>query len=311
MINAAIESIINSRKIESPVMNLAVNNPELCVAFLKHIFPERPYNDNPLDFLEGQSWPYGTDGKADPERKFRRFVQLCAQYYTGEDYGPHFRMELQLAEQMLKHVLKGFVHIEIQNTFMSMLWHAHVRDVELVAQSLMKTDELAKIASVDVIVHKNDEAPRGNLGRYVISLRNEKRSFGRLKFTNKNSMIYYLMFLIDRKQKEGKLTPLSLSSNKEAFIQLYKKVYDGILYEKIKERVAKLILRKSGEIFHAGRLNETIFDIRKHLEEAFLFFNESFCPYAMTADNHLTISADRIQFVGEAEKLVEEFNFET
>ena len=49
---------------------------------MKHIFPEHPSENNPLDCLDQFYWPYGEDGQADTDRKFKRFVQLCAQYYT-------------------------------------------------------------------------------------------------------------------------------------------------------------------------------------------------------------------------------------
>ena len=296
-------------KLESPMIDLAVNNPDLCVALLKHIFPEHPSENNPLDCLEQFYWPYGEDGQADTDWKFKRFVQLCAQYYTEEDCGSHFRLELSACEEMLDRVIKEMVRTEIQRVFRTMLWKAEVGDVEMLARSLMSTDELAKLASADVIVSKNRFPQRGNLGRYVVTLRIRENVRPVLRFTNKSSMIYYLMLLIDRKQRTGKLTALSLKNNKDAFVKLYECVYNDISLAKIIQRVSDLILRKSDDRIRVGRLNEIIFDIRKHLEEVFRNTGESFYPYAMTADTHLTVSPTRIYFEGDAQKLLDVFHF--
>ena len=117
-------------------------------------------------------------------------------------------------------------------------------------------------------------------------------------------MVYYLMFLIDRKNRVGRLMPVSLVRNKEVFLTLYNMVY-SVSKENILKKFEELAHRLEGNRLRAGRLNETICDIRKHLEAAFKPYGESYFPYAMTADSHLAISPDRICFEGEARDLLE------
>lgn len=161
-------------------------------------------------------------------------------------------------------------------------------------------------AKTEILVRPipDESTMRGNTGRYLIYLRHEDGTEQHLKFTNKSATVYYLMYLIDRHQKEGILDPLSLKKNKDAFTDLYCLTYD-ITRAKAQERCENLIQRMVDDKFRAGRENEVVYDIRRHLESAFRGQNEDYRPYAMTARTHLAVPAYKIHFQDEAEALLQ------
>lgn len=226
----------------------------------------------------------------------KNFIRLCAEAHVEQLPG-----RTQMVEQVL-HQLYGHDGAEAIKHFLE---QADMDTIEQFALKMMNPEELARIASVDIVVRKTDDAAmRGNLGRYRIFTRKGAGEEAMLTFSYKNSMVYYLMFLIDRKNRVGRLMPVSLVRNKEVFLTLYNMVY-SVSKENILKKFEDLAHRLEGNRLRAGRLNETICDIRKHLEAAFKPYGESYFPYAMTADSHLAISPDRIDFEGAAKDLLE------
>ena len=161
--------------------------------------------------------------------------------------------------------------------------------------------------TVDIIIRPlgHGQKMRGNLGRYVILLKKEGGAERQLSFTNQASMVYYLMYLIDRYQKgvDSANNALNLATNKNSFLVLYKCVYD-IDSLKLVERFQRLLYREDRGVRRVGREAECIYDIRKHLEKAFVDYGESFFPYAMTAKSHITINPSHIFFEEGTEELL-------
>lgn len=148
---------------------------------------------------------------------------------------------------------------------------------------------------------------KGNTGRFLIFIHQPDGSETQLKFTNKSAVVYYLMYLIDRHHKQGLLAPLSLQKNRDRFVELYCRVYD-IPREKAMQTCDNLIRRYVDGKIRAGRENDVIYDIRRHLEATFKAQPYSYHPFAMTAHEHLSVSPQKIHFVGDAEKLLQ-YNF--
>ena len=230
----------------------------------------------------------------------KNFIKLCAETHVEQLPG-----RTQMIEQVL-HQLYGHDGAEAIKHF---LLQADMDTIEEFAVKMMNPEELARIASVDIVVRKVDDAEmKGNLGRYRIYTRENAGEETLLTFSYKNSMVYYLMFLIDRKNRTGRLKPVSLVRNRDALLTLYGKVYN-VSKESVLKKLQELVRRQEGGRLRVGRLNETICDIRRHLEEAFKPYYESYFPYAMTADSHLAISPNRIHFEDEAGELLE-FSFQ-
>jgi len=145
----------------------------------------------------------------------------------------------------------------------------------------------------------------GNTGHYQIIAMMGDGCEHALHFTNQVSTVYYLMHLIDRRQHEGALPPLSLGGNKRTFVTLYHMAYDNISHDDILLRYERLLYRRDGNHIRVGRQNEIIADIRKQLNALFDAHGESFLPYAMTAKSHLAVEANRIIFEGAAEQLLQ------
>jgi len=150
-----------------------------------------------------------------------------------------------------------------------------------------------------VIRHNNGILPRrGNTGRFLIFLRRENTLDEQpLHFTNRSSFVYYLLYLLHRRRHEGFLPPLELRRHRDNFISLYRMVYGGT-DEEAMERYLKLVRRYDGTRLRAGRESEVVYDIRRHLRDAFVQYDESYLPYAMNADSHLAISPSKILLLG-------------
>jgi len=294
-----------------PLVNLAVNNPELCIAVLKKIFPSLPSERDPFLSLNEDQWPYDRgdqDGKYNLDRRFRRFVELCAQYQGRFECGPNFRTELYIAEQQLNRVMKELYSHPAAKLLIQEIKFGNNRAMENIARDMLDRDELAQFSTINVIVRKN-EVLKGNAGHFVIHLERGSTSC-LLNFKNKNSVIYYLMCLIDaKKHDERPRQAIHLRSNQDTFKTLYKTVYDDIEDKVIEERTDRLLTRYVDGYLRAGRLGETISDIREHVEEAFVQFDECCQPYLVTIKSHLAIPSELITFEGEAEKLLDLRNF--
>lgn len=165
----------------------------------------------------------------------------------------------------------------------------------------------AQMATATIIVRKTEKGIRrtGNTGLFQIFVQTSDGEVKLVHFTNQISTIYYLLHLIDRRQKQGELPPLHLGGNKDTFVELYHAVYDNISHDEVVRRFDGLIFRKEGNLLRAGRKNEVIYDIRRHLSTLFDTIGENFQPYAMTANSHLAISSERILFEGGAEDLLQ------
>ena len=171
--------------------------------------------------------------------------------------------------------------------------------------NFLSPDELARRAHVTMVVRHNPRPPRGNIGHYLIFASKEGGEERLLHFTNQASSVYYLMYLIDRYQRQGVLQPLDLGTNREQFFKLYYSVYD-ISPSALEQRIQNLLYREENGKIRVGRLRELIYDIRLHLEDLFVDYDEAVAPYVMTAYRHLEIGAEHIFF--EDEDLLR-FNF--
>lgn len=233
-------------------------------------------------------------------KEAEHFLELVFNYQTSLS-----STERQAVEKILS---ESFSRDAVQ-ALMCLLRTADESTVCHFACTQLFPSDAAQDASVSVVILPNPNAHSGwgNMGRFYILTQKEEGQATSLHFTNQASAVYYLMFLIHRLQGKDNPAPVSLSKNRETFIRLYHQVYD-IADWKLRERVEHLLHREVDGNMRAGRQGDLRRDIRKHLEDAFLPYNESFQPYAMTARKHLTVPPRLIRFEGEAQRLLE-FNF--
>jgi hypothetical protein len=77
------------------------------------------------------------------------------------------------------------------------------------------------------------------------------------------------------------------------FLELYHLVYD-ISPASLQQRFQNLLYREEDGKIRVGRTRELIYDIRMHVEEHFVAYDEAAAPYVMTAYRHLEIDAEHI-----------------
>lgn len=212
----------------------------------------------------------------------------------------HFHTKQQ--EQTMIAMLVASYDKEAARAIYFLLRHVPTSVVRQFAYNFLYSPEKNQEIMTDIIVRPipDETKMKGNTGRYLIFLRHKDGSEHRLKFTNKSATVFYLMHLIDRHNKEGILAPMSLRKNRDAFVKLYLLTYD-IPPAEARRRCDLLIMRRDGNNIRAGRQNEVINDIRRHIETAFSEQGENFRPYAMTARAHLAVPPNRIHFEGKAE----------
>ena len=104
----------------------------------------------------------------------------------------------------------------------------------------------AQMATATIIVRKTEKGIRrtGNTGLFQIFVQTSDGEVKLVHFTNQISTIYYLLHLIDRRQKQGELPPLHLGGNKDTFVELYHAVYDNISHDEVVRRFRRLDLPK-------------------------------------------------------------------
>ncbi len=174
------------------------------------------------------------------------------------------------------------------------------------ANTYMAPETLACQVTSHIEVEATSQAERlsPNIGRYVISVcTNDGRKF-QLHFANQVSTVYFLMYLIDRKLKSGILPVIDLARNKSTFVSLYHAVYDKISHTAAQLKHQQLLYRVVGGKIRAGRKAEIEYDIRRQLALAFSILGDSPIPYGMSRHRHLTVSPDKIVFVGTAHRLL-------
>ena len=229
--------------------------------------------------------------------KDAEFVKLCLNVRDEND---------KESEKELKEMLWELYHNKkFVAALMSLLRKADTETIKQFADSYLGQG-MAVYANVDIVVKKNDGLERmtGNIGRYIIYTRKGKDGEEKLlKFTNQASTVYYLMFLISRCQQDCPAF-VELRKNRDSFLELYRQVYDEPDSTLVYKYTNLLIREDKNGVKHAGRLHEIVYDIRKQLVFRFDEYDETFLPYAMTARQHLTVSADHICFEGEAQQLL-------
>ena len=313
------------------ILNMSVNNPELCAGLLNEI-------SKLSEFCYLSDYCYcDIRGVLSKEQVSEH---ICRNVFSSEitnEFSHHPRKEKEntssweddvnaFVQDCIKHRISNETHYrdnKVEDILRSLydrnaakaiaylLHRANDETIHQFANTFLEPERLANQASVKIIVRPIDDERnmRGNKGRYLICTLKENDEEQVLHFTNQASCVYYLMFIIDRyKNMESIIPSLKLSNNISEFSGLYRKVYD-ITPETLNERIHRLLFRHvTADIMRAGRERECICDIRKHLDEAFNRYNESYFPYAMTANTHLTVPRKNIVFAEGAEELLE-FSF--
>ena len=157
---------------------------------------------------------------------------------------------------------------------------------------------------IEVEATSKEERLTPNIGRFAISVCTVDGEKKRLRFANQVSTVYFLMYLINRKQKSGTLPVIDLARNKSTFVSLYHAVYDKITHTNAQLRHQQLLYSVVDGKIRAGRKAAIENDIRTQLKQAFASTNDSPIPYGMSSHRNLTISPDKIIFKDEARRLL-------
>lgn len=231
----------------------------------------------------------------------RRFVQRC----MNQQYESPGHVDSELEKSVAQLYASGAA-----DAIKYLLERSDPATLRMFTDRYLDAERLADQATVRVVVRPADDSVTitGNTGRFLVYLQKDGWHEVRLSFTNQASMVYYLMYLIHHCHHPECKSPVSLSRNRDEFMWLYHRVYQ-ISDEKLEERVYRMLYREVDGNLRVGRENELRRDIRHHLEDAFSEFSESHQPYAMTARTHLTVPQELLIFEGEAEELLEHFDF--
>ena len=306
----------NCKRFQQIMMQLVVYDPDMCSQLLRRVVVKeeeilpfgfwkwlrilrtpRPvrhtYSEYPKVLMADEP------AFSEAQKNFaNHFVELCEKVRNQHD---------SQSEWQLQSYLRELYQSDAARAILFLLKRADEQTLRQFSVSHLGQEETARMATVDIVVRKNEGLERitGNTGQYLIYTRKGVDGEERLlKFTNQASTVYYLMFLISHCQPNRVLPFVELRNNTEVFFELYQQVYDDnakSLYSKIKNLLFRI--DNYGNV-RAGRLNEIVYDIRKHLELRFEEYGESFQPYAMTATRPLSVGAERIHFMGAAQQLL-------
>ena len=148
------------------------------------------------------------------------------------------------------------------------------------ANTYMSPETLAYHVMSDIEIKATSPADRQtpNIGRYVITVCSSDGREKQLHFTNQVSTVYFLMYLIDRKQKSGSLPVIDLSRNKSTFVSLYHAVYENVSHSTAQLRHQQLLYRVVNGKIRAGYKANIECDIRRQLTETLSEFGDSPVP---------------------------------
>lgn len=180
------------------------------------------------------------------------------------------------------------------------------REVQLrFVNTYMNPETTACFASSSIVVRVASRQERKSYGsaHYIISAVDKDGNIQPLKFGSKVATVYYLMYLISRKQQSGKLKPIDLARNRLTFVALYHTAYNDISHTQALVQHQRLLYRVVDKKIRAGYKAQVECDIRRHLAQAFATFRDSPIPFGMSKNSHLTVNPDRIIFKGEAHRL--------
>jgi len=297
-------------KFQHAIFCMAVNSPEQCIGLLKSAemwlmrHGGKPFSEfckvgERLNRWNGSIMGEGkwaSSKYASLDDRLEWLVCQCAEDWLSQQRSTE-----------LERALRTLYDANAARAILFLLSEASEETISRFAHTFLDPDHLSNKASVDVIVRKieDERLTRGNIGRYLIFTRKHGEETI-LKLTNQASCVYYIMYLVDRKQhSESRLPVLNLSSNMKQFTKLYNLIYDISPADLIR-RFQRLLYREDAlGMKRVGRERECISDIRKHLQENFSAYGESFFPYAMTAHSHLTVSPEKIVFESETQKLLD------
>ena len=234
-----------------------------------------------------------------------------AEYYS--ELLVNFRVHnSSTAKNTLRQALSTLYGGNATEPLMFLLQHADESLFPRFVNFYMCSDLLARCATVRIIVRQNNDETlvHGNTGYYLLYAQLGHHTPLRIKFTNKISLIFYLAHLIQRKQlaEAEQLPAFNLQKMQFPFIRLFCHCYD-INPCQARDRTRQLLYRQDGDHKRAGRKNEIIFDINRHLEDLFMQFGESALPYSITSRSHLAVPARNIVFEGDAQTLLKDFSF--
>lgn len=160
------------------------------------------------------------------------------------------------------------------------------------------------------VKQEDDNRIKQNHGKYYVVL---EQGNGRedivLDFKNQPTAVIYIMYLIDRKNKDGKVERLNLDKNLAEFTKLYHMIYGRhIDPDKIQSHINNLIAQEvkseSGESIQmkTGRLKQCYEDISDVLDSK-MGMIENPLPFKVNARTHLTIPAANIEIAEELKGL--------
>lgn len=287
---------------ESALKSIAANSPKLCYDLLTTLCYEEQgqREDNPFKEKKKEVWFSNKPMNIAPREEEDKVERIVSSWAFADG---HYSREVEWdIETILRHRL-GRQALEALRNF---LYNSDEATVQDFVDSLMSPDDLAERASAKIIIKPMTDMSlvRGNTGFFVIYTQKDDSEPIQLKFLHQVSAVFYLMYLIDHVNRQHGTGIIDLRRNRDEFTSLYQSVYDinrGEAYN----RYEQLLFRENrhGEI-RAGRVNEVIYDIKKHVSQAFTAYDESCRPYVMTARSHLTVSSDRIHFEDEAKGLL-------
>ena len=159
-------------------------------------------------------------------------------------------------------------------------------------------------STIKVRETRPEERLTPNIGHFVIVACSADGQEHQLHFASQVSAVYYLMYLITRRQQTGSLRVIDLARNKAPFVALYHTVYDNITHSKAQLRHQQLLYRVVDGKIRAGYKTQVESDIRTQLEKAFATFGDNPIPFGMSSRHHLTVSPDNIVFEAGAKRLL-------
>lgn len=308
---------ISKNAIKESLIDLSLNNADLCKKLLLEDFWIFDYKECSFEKLDSSSSylnnhsndkeemlvnNYGVAYKSisfqESREIFSRFINNCIMLKQAEkkkSFMLKYDNELKKAKNEIDYVFNVIwgANKNLDSLRMIILNQGN-KKLQASYSNLLDRENIAKKSKIIVHIEKS---PNGidrrnkNDGNYRVYVSNKKQKI-QIHFKRKPSCIVYMMYLLDKVQRDESVNTLSIAKNRTLFCKLYSMVYNSLDYDNIFTGMISNKLRGDARQIS---LADCYQDIRNSLEEAIRELGEESTPFVIPQQNlHLTIIKSNI-----------------
>ena len=207
--------------------------------------------------LDPSSYINGGVGNVSEKEQALTYEQLMSNLQELADCMPLSRDDtraMTLIVNIIKSMPRQFLYQLVREMF-----YAQNRDGFLhMTRNIFDRLQMGEESRYNIVVKSMDEISKENRewGRsyYLYAKNRDTEELEKMPFANRSCEVLYLMSLIEKSKGNNKFSIVNVQKNEEAFVTIYKKVFEEESEQKILENYNKILNRSTNE--HVREINE-------------------------------------------------------